>query len=214
MSLWHKFKNNLTKVNLAKTSSYKTVHLAEMKGYCRVSKTKQFETTHFHSTRQAVFGNVFTTSRNYAQGTKIAYDYYLIEQLRLENQILLMYFSKINLTLEKNELEEAAIRIKKFKSMLVGHFYKTTLKLYIYLQYSLQNQSESFSTMRDFRKKKIKTSSMILRYLDRYMNIDKTPELLEECILEFAEIKEILDKRIKQEEKIIYPIYYLLGKVH
>ena len=99
------------------------------------------------------------------------------------------------------------INQKRSSTQWAAHLVKENLKLYIYLQNLLKEQPEEYQQMRAFRKEMDDIGVIVRKTIAQYIDIDQHPEQQEILKEKLDGIGEVLLRRIKSEERLLYPLY-------
>lgn len=138
---------------------------------------------------------------------KIEYDPELIEKLHAEHQELVVLAAHIEYAVKHDDLKSAAAYLETFKKQLVSHLYTENIKLYLYLQHFLHDNSDDYRQMRRLRKEMDAIGNTVTQCITKYQHIDQHPELKEAFLKDLAEVIPILKSRIRVEESQLYAMY-------
>ena len=87
------------------------------------------------------------------------------------------------------------------------HLLTENVRLYIYLDHMLRGDEANEELIRGFRKEMDDIAKTAMNFLKKYEAIGVDKDLAEVFSKDFATIGEVLTKRIKREESILYPLY-------
>ena len=146
-----------------------------------------------------------------APGTHILFHPELIADLKAEHQELLAIFARMVELHEAGRHQRLGPHLKAFGDLLQDHVAQENVKLYIYLQRMLAEDPEQSQLMRQFRKEMHAISRAVRAFLQRYRDVEWTPEEREAFGKELAAIGDVLVQRVDKEEQQLYPLYQSLG---
>lgn len=142
-----------------------------------------------------------------APGTYISHDADLIASLKDDHQKLLKTFQSIGAASFAGELGKVQNLLGQFQTMIMDHLLKENVRLYVYLEHLLANDSVSHQMMHGFRHEMDGIGRVVVGFLKKYKTISQHPELAESFPADLQGIGEALVARIKREEDILYPMY-------
>ncbi len=142
-----------------------------------------------------------------APGTHIHHDADLIGSLMEDHQKLLKTFQAIGAASFAGELTKVQSLLAQFQTMIMDHLLKENVRLYVYLEHLLANDSVSHQMMHGFRHEMDGIGRVVVGFLEKYKTIGQHPELAESFSTDLRGIGEALVARIKREEDILYPMY-------
>lgn len=142
-----------------------------------------------------------------APGTHIHHDSELIASLKDDHQKLLKTFQAIGAASFAGELGKVQSLLGQFQTMIMDHLLKENVRLYVYLEHLLANDSVSHQMMHGFRHEMDGIGRVVVGFLEKYKTISQHPELAESFPADLQGIGEALVARIKREENILYPMY-------
>lgn len=153
-----------------------------------------------HSTR--------SDSKKFAPNTKISYKSSLIPTLQKEHQELLDIFDQASKAAHAKMAKRSKKLLLQFKDMFVDHVLRENTSLYIYLQHSAQTTT-SEKAIRFVKTDMEKIAREVMQFLQ--YGIKETTSIDDEFLKRMDEISDVLNRRINQEEKHIYPNYLTCG---
>lgn len=142
-----------------------------------------------------------------APGTDIHYDPELIKNLKNDHQELFSIYSDIKTLFENGDYAAVSKRLNDLRGDLQGHLLTENVRLYIYLDHMLRGDEANEELIRGFRKEMDDIAKTAMNFLKKYEAIGVDKDLAEVFSKDFATIGEVLTKRIKREESILYPLY-------
>lgn len=142
-----------------------------------------------------------------APGTQIYYHPGLIDELVADHHALITLAGKIKQLYTDGSFDSIPDRLNEFGTLLRSHLLKENIKLYVYLQHVLAVDEENISLMQGFRSEMKGIGRAVTGFLHKYNDPDWNIELRTSFGDEFNRILEILGKRIKMEETVLYTLY-------
>ncbi len=146
-------------------------------------------------------------SPNTAPGTQIYYHPDLIEELMADHQALISLAGRIKQTYIDGVHTALPDMLKEFGNLLRSHLLKENIKLYVYLQHVLANDEENATLMHEFRSEMKDIGRKVSEFLRKYTHAEWNADLLSAFGNEFDGVLEVLGKRIKMEETVLYTLY-------
>ncbi|MCL2524773.1 MAG: hemerythrin domain-containing protein [Betaproteobacteria bacterium] len=143
----------------------------------------------------------------HAPGTQISYSPDLVPQLHEEHQKLVEIFGMINTAFAKNDLPLTAKFIDEFRRDIQAHLLTENIRFYIYLEHSLEKDSESLYLVHSFRQEMDTIGKAVLAFLSQYKDIGTRPDYALPFGRDLEEVGKILVDRIRREEETLYPLY-------
>lgn len=142
-----------------------------------------------------------------APGTEIHYSPDLIGTLQQDHKNLLALYGDIANAFKEQKYKDVSSMLNELKSGLNAHLLKENVRLYIYLDRSLSNDTISSELIRGFRKEMDDIAKVALKFLQKYETIGVDEDLASHFASDFETIGKVLVERIKKEEETLYPLY-------
>ncbi|MCW9015123.1 MAG: hemerythrin domain-containing protein [Gammaproteobacteria bacterium] len=142
-----------------------------------------------------------------APGTDIHYDPELINDLKNDHQNLFGIYTEIKTLFDNGDYPAVSTRLNDFRGDLQGHLLTENVRLYIYLDHMLRGDETNLELIRGFRKEMDDIAKTAMNFLKKYEAIGVDTDLAEIFSKDFDTIGEVLTKRIKREESVLYPLY-------
>lgn len=142
-----------------------------------------------------------------APGTQIHYNPELVTQLQKDHQELLALYGKIKERFEQGDYKEVTHLLNTFRQALQGHLLTENIRLYIYLERSMDQDELNGDLVRGFRREMDGIAKVAMAFLKKYEMIGVDAELAKPFAAEFANLGQVLVERINREENTLYPLY-------
>lgn len=143
---------------------------------------------------------------NYAPNTKIAYKPNLIPSLVNENKVLIELFDKAQRSAKTRLGWRLRKQLNQFKDHFVDHLLRQNISVYIYLQHVSSGNTRK--TIRLVKGEMDQIGREIMAFVDYAIS---GPSLDEKFLSKMDRARELLLRRIDQEEDFIYPSYQATG---
>jgi regulator of sigma D len=142
-----------------------------------------------------------------------AYKYGLTDSFKNDHQEILSIFEIIMHLAKEKEYATLPLMLSKFSKKCIEHFAEEE-ELYAYMKALAGNRSEiERKVANEFSKDMKNLSISLFSILNQSNNIPVTDDTVDGFIQELAELGDILQERIRREEKILYPLYENSRKV-
>lgn len=153
--------------------------------------------------------NQLQEQNNYATapGTEIRYSPELVDSLKSDHEHLLGLYGEIKTDFDNQDYPAVSEKLEQLKSDLQGHLLTENVRLYIYLDRSLANDSTNSDLIRGFRREMDEIAKVALGFINKYSAIGVDEDLAKHFEGDFATIGKVLGERIQKEESILYPLY-------
>lgn len=143
-----------------------------------------------------------------ASGTQVHYDPALVSSLVSDHQVLLGIFGEIVAAMEQKNVSRTKEKLGEFGDALRGHLLKENVRFYVYLQHSLEGDTENAAIMHEFRREMQHIGKAVADFLHKYTAEGEWDEKMWQSFQqEVGGIGKVLTKRIQTEENILYPLY-------
>jgi hemerythrin-like domain-containing protein len=142
-----------------------------------------------------------------APGTQIHYNPDLVAQLQKDHQELLALYGKIKERFDQGDYKGVTQLLNVFRQALQGHLLTENIRLYIYLERSMDHDELNGDLVRGFRREMDGIAKVAMAFLKKYEMIGVDAELAKPFAAEFANLGQVLIERINREEGILYPLY-------
>ncbi len=150
--------------------------------------------------------------QQYAPGTKVTYHPGLIDKLKAEHVSLINAFTSLAHAIQSQDKARAIQLMASFKENLVQHLTDENVKLYVYLEHTVD--ASALSEVQKFHN----SIRSITRELDKLVEMLHSPHWTTEKIPEIQNqlttIGEVLGDRIAAEEQDLYALYKPLQPHH
>nr|WP_315491466.1 hemerythrin domain-containing protein [uncultured Rhodoferax sp.] len=130
----------------------------------------------------------------------------LIPKLLHEHRVVLELYGQILHNATVKDWGKVAPMLAQFKKGLSDHLLDEAVRLYVYLQKSVEDE-ESRALIRNFRTEMEGIGRVVIKVLDRFEDVAKSPYLQELFEAEWRGLGAVLGDRIAREEKTLYPLY-------
>lgn len=151
----------------------------------------------------------FEPSQYTSINSKVSYDPGLISMLQKEHVYLMEQFAQIQKLAQNGQFAQITPLLMPLRAVLTDHLYKENLKLYIYLQQALQDDTERSAKLRKFRRKMDEIGKSARVFLSKYSEAEFTPVAQKEFMEELNIVVWSMGKRIEKEENILFHLYRL-----
>ena len=145
--------------------------------------------------------------QNSSMAPGITYHPDLIPRLCADHQVLLQQLELVQQYIEENNYQAIAPQLELFRQTMLDHITEENLKLYIYLQQSLNKDPEKYQKLRQLRKELNASLQIVLEFLNMYTLIQEKPELQDTVASDFKQIRSLYIERINIEEQRLFPLY-------
>lgn len=143
-----------------------------------------------------------------ATGTQLHYDPALVPNLVADHQVLLGIFGEIGAAMERKDMHSTKEKLGEFGDALRGHLLKENVRFYVYLQHSLEGDSENAAIMHEFRKEMQHIGKAVADFLHKYTAEGEWDARMWQSFQEeVGGIGKVLTRRIETEENMLYPLY-------
>ncbi len=142
-----------------------------------------------------------------AKKPAIRYNPNLIVELKRDHQHLLKEYGAINAALSTEDYPRIAELLENFDEGLRTHLAREHVELYIYLEYILARDTESFRQMHDLRQEMDRISTAVMTFLNTYQNKPVTHHNATLFRQQLEGIGSVLSGRIQREESSLYNLY-------
>lgn len=143
-----------------------------------------------------------------ASGTQVHYDATLVSALIADHRALVGIFGEIAAAMDKKDMKRTKEKLGEFGDALRGHLLKENVRFYVYLQHSLEGDSENAAIMQGFRKEMQHIGKAVADFLHKYTAEGEwDARMWQDFQQEVGGIGKVLTKRIDTEEKILYTLY-------
>lgn len=143
----------------------------------------------------------------YARGTRIRYDEGLVDKLMDDHQRLLKIYTEITDAAENRNFEVLAERLNRFRIELTDHLLTENVKLYVFLDRSVEDDEMNSELIRSFRREMDQIGKVVMEFLRRYLLHGVSSLNVADFQAEFIKIGEVLGDRITREESTLYIMY-------
>lgn len=143
-----------------------------------------------------------------ASGTQLHYDPNLVPSLVSDHHAMLGIFGEIVASMEQKNMLRTKEKLGEFGDALRGHLLKENVRFYVYLQHSLEGDTENAAIMHEFRKEMQHIGKAVADFLHKYTADGEWNERMWQSFQqEVGGIGKVLTKRIQTEENVLYPLY-------
>lgn len=140
-------------------------------------------------------------------GTEIHYYPDFIDQLKSDHGELLILFEEINKAHQKDNIKVTTTKLDQFSSALREHLLLENSKLYIYLRHALENDPDNAAITQAFQQEMREIGKVLNNFMNNYSETQWSESEKELFSEQLAAIGDVLTKRIKTEEAVLYPLY-------
>lgn len=144
-----------------------------------------------------------------APNTHIRYDSKLIESLEADHRILLSHYQRIVDKTAEQRFKEVMAELGQFKTLFHSHILVENVKLYVYLNRTLDGQQQSAALVKEMRREMRHIGKAVNQFIDRYDDWPWSSEMEGQFADELEQIGAALSARIQTEEERLYPLYDL-----
>ena len=143
-----------------------------------------------------------------AAGTQLHYDPNLVPNLVSDHHVLLGIFGEIAAAMEQKNMSRTKEKLGEFGDALRGHLLKENVRFYVYLQHSLEGDTENAAIMHEFRREMQHIGKAVADFLHKYTAEGEWDgKMWQSFQQEVGGIGKVLTKRIQTEENVLYPLY-------
>jgi len=141
------------------------------------------------------------------KATTIKYNPILIDTLKLEHKKLLEIYADVLEALRTQDFILASKKLTEFGQGLRAHLLREHVELYVYLEYMLANDKETFTQMHALRTEMDGISAKVMAFLHAHETDKLNVTTVELFRQEFIKIGRVLAGRIEREERSLYTLY-------
>ena len=143
-----------------------------------------------------------------APGTGVHYDPNLVPGLIADHHALVAIFGEVGKAMGQKNSALLQEKLGDFGDALRGHLLTENIKFYVYLQHSLEGDTENANIMHEFRKEMQHIGKAVADFLHKYTGAAKWDgSIWQNFETDVAAIGKVLTKRIQTEENVLYPLY-------
>jgi len=136
-----------------------------------------------------------------SKGTAIKYNPMLVDTLILEHKKLLQIYTEVLQALTVQDFILASKKLTEFGQGLRAHLLREHVELYVYLEYVLANDSETFKEMHALRTEMDGISAKVMGFLHAHEDDKLNSVTVDFFKREFINIGKVLTGRIEREER-------------
>lgn len=139
--------------------------------------------------------------------TGISYKPELIGNLKSDHVELLKLFGSLVEHHGSGNFDQCVTALQKFTHALRTHLLQENLHLYVYLKYAVQDDPESSALLSAMRTEMQQIGRALNEFVTVYTSSPWTSASREQLGKDLGGIAQILTRRIKEEERTLYPLY-------
>jgi len=143
----------------------------------------------------------------YAKNTRISYDSELIESFEYEHKVLMTLMKKMNKTLAQPNFSASIKLLRKFTHIFRSHLLTKNLRLYIYLQHTLESDEASIKIIKQFKRDGHAMGRMVNHFYNKYNKHELSNIEKKIFPVELQEMQAIVIENMAKEGTILYPMY-------
>ena len=144
---------------------------------------------------------------NFAPGTRIAYDPQLIERFEGHHASLLKTFGLIHKAAEERNYTSVQTALGRFRRLLQEHLLEENLRLYVYLNKCLANDSGSNQIVLSMKDEMNQIGRTVMTFLNHYESTGINETNIAGFVIELGQVGAALTDRIEREERSLYTLY-------
>lgn len=114
----------------------------------------------------------------YAPNTEIAYNPSLVQELKLKNRTILAGFTLLKNILRKNDVEGSRSILIQLKRLLLDHFIKENISLYVYIKTLAKNNVQISRKLKELKRQMDGVQATIFLFFNTYLDIELTVDKL------------------------------------
>jgi len=141
------------------------------------------------------------------KATAIKYNPILIDTLVLEHKKLLQIYTEVLQALSEQDFVFASKKLTEFGQGLRAHLLREHVELYVYLEYVLANDADTFKEMHALRVEMDGISAKVMGFLHAHEGANLNDRTVDSFRRNFIQIGKVLTGRIEREEKNLYTLY-------
>ena len=142
-----------------------------------------------------------------APGTAIHFHPELVGKLQQDHIALLRLYTQTQTSARCGDVVQAAHHLEEFRILLQGHLMTENVRLYVYLEHTLDKDASSHQLIRSFRHEMGDIGKAVEVFLHDYRDLTQHPEFTQQFSEAFEGIGKVLAERIRREEETLYPLY-------
>lgn len=148
-------------------------------------------------------------AQNYvaAPGSQIYYSPTLVDELKKDHWDLIDLYTEIKSAANLGDYKTVAAKLTEFRFALQGHLLTENVRFYVYISRVHGDDEMNSKLIHDFRREMDAIGKVAINFLEKYEKINQNKALVDTFLEDFAHIGVVLTERIKQEEKVLYPLY-------
>lgn len=148
---------------------------------------------------------VHTLTRSTPQTPR--FDAQLVPQLTHDHRELVHAYEQIGLLPERDRWDLLPAQLLSFKSLLEAHLLAENVRFYNYVEYTLRDDEENFSLIRDFRREMNAIARGVIEFVKKYQQPLVSSAERGAFLADYRHVGALLVQRIEREEGSLYPLY-------
>ena len=145
-------------------------------------------------------------SERFAPGTRIPYRETLVGELTSEHHALVLLFHDIVEAHGDSDDRKVYQLLCQFKNKLRSHLLKENTYLYIYLKYASRHDNHNSQLVANMQQEMGEIGKSAFHFVKKWTR-DGSMIYGDDFLAELRSVGEALAKRMKSEERTLYPIY-------
>jgi Hemerythrin HHE cation binding domain len=135
------------------------------------------------------------------------FDAQLVPQLTHDHRELAHAYEQIGLLPERDRWDLLPAQLLTFKSQLEAHLLAENVRFYNYVEYTLRDDEENFSLIRDFRREMNTIARGVIEFVKKYQHPLVSAAERGAFLADYRQVGALLVQRIEREEGSLYPLY-------
>lgn len=135
------------------------------------------------------------------------FDAQLVPQLTHDHRELVHAYEQIGMLPERDRWDLLPSQLLAFKSQLEAHLLAENVRFYNYVEYTLRDDEENFSLIRDFRREMNAIARGVIEFVKKYQHPLISSAERGAFLTDYRHVGALLVQRIQREEGSLYPLY-------
>jgi hypothetical protein len=135
------------------------------------------------------------------------FDAQLVPQLTHDHRELVHAYEQIGMLPERDRWDLLPAQLLAFKSQLEAHLLAENVRFYNYVEYTLRDDEENFSLIRDFRREMNAIARGVIEFVKKNQHPLVSSAERGAFLVDYRNVGALLVQRIQREEGSLYPLY-------
>lgn len=143
----------------------------------------------------------------FAPETNIPYRPGLVDELKKENRRILIWFKLLLMKITNQDLIKSQQILVEIKRTILAQFMRENNLLFVYLKAIHKNNPFKYRLIKELKREMVGVQSMMFYFFNSYLSVKMTIHDLEMLGRELNIIGQVLYRRFKRHETVLYPMY-------